>query len=117
MVEDRTALSLAVMMIELTQRDAVLALEVVDRADLAAPGPSPLDERIVAALADATGLMPLAELRLRCHVRDATLTIAESGSTSVDERSRAVASGSRSRCRPSVAVLLRQAIRLSAIYP
>jgi len=69
-VEHRAAPSLAPIAIALAQRGPALALEVVDPP---APGPSPLDERIAAALADIAGAMPFAELRTRCRVRAATL--------------------------------------------
>ena len=58
--------------IALTQRGDALALEVVDRREPVTPAPTSLDERIAAALADATA-MPFAELRSRCRVRAATL--------------------------------------------
>jgi hypothetical protein len=78
-VEHRAAPSLAPIAIALTQRGPALALEVVDppeasaSAQPAAPGQSPIDERIAEALADSGGAMPFAELRTRCRVRAATL--------------------------------------------
>jgi hypothetical protein len=51
------------MAVALTQRGPALALEIVDRAAPAATPPSPLDDRIVAALAEANGSMPFPELR------------------------------------------------------
>ena len=48
-------------------------MEAVDPPEPPAPGKSPLDERIAAALADIAGAMPFAELRTRCRVRAATL--------------------------------------------
>jgi hypothetical protein len=78
-VEHRAAPSLAPIAIALTQRGPALALQAVDppeastSAQPAAPGPSPLDERITAALADSDGAMPFAALRSTCRVRAATL--------------------------------------------
>src|SRR6516162_5159921 len=72
-VEHRAAPSLAPIAIALTQRGPALALEAVDPPEPPAPGKSPLDERIAAALADIAGAMPFAELRTRCRVRAATL--------------------------------------------
>ena len=51
-VEHRAAPSLAPIAIGLAQRGPALALEVVDPPEMAAPGPSTLDQRIAAALAD-----------------------------------------------------------------
>jgi AAA domain-containing protein len=72
-VEHRAAPPLGPMAVALTQRGPALALEVVDRAAPAATPPSPLDDRIVAALAEANGSIPFPELRERCRVRAATL--------------------------------------------
>jgi len=72
-VEHRAAPSLAPIAIALTQRGPALALEAVDPPEPPAPGKSPLDERIAAALADIAGAMPFAELRTCCRVRAATL--------------------------------------------
>ena len=72
-VEHRAAPPLGPMAVALTQRGPALALEVVDRPAPATAPPSPLDDRIVAALADASGSMPFPELRDRCRVRAATL--------------------------------------------
>ena len=78
-VEHRAAPSLAPIAIALTQRGPALALQAVDppeastSAQPAAPGPSPLDERITAALADSDGAKPFAALRSTCRVRAATL--------------------------------------------
>jgi hypothetical protein len=72
-VEHRAAPSLPVISLALAQRGDALALEVTDqRAEPPTP-PSSVDERIVAALAAATGPLPFADLRARCHVRTATL--------------------------------------------
>ena len=46
-------------------------METVDREEPTASAPQPLDERIIAELAGADGLMPFADLRTR--VRTATL--------------------------------------------
>ena len=72
-VEHPAAASVSPMTIELAQRGEALALEVADRREPVAPVPSSLDERIMAALADADQPMPFAELRARCRVRTATL--------------------------------------------
>jgi hypothetical protein len=75
-VEHRAAPPLGPMAVALTQRGPALALEVVDRpepAAAAAPAASPLDERIIAALAGANGSVPFADLRGHCRVRAATL--------------------------------------------
>ena len=69
----RAAPSFAPIAIALMQRGPALALEAVDPPEPATPSPSPLDERIAAALADIVGAMPFAELRTRCRVRAATL--------------------------------------------
>jgi hypothetical protein len=63
------------MAVALAQRGPALALEVVDRPEQApaSAAPSPLDDRIVAALAAANAPMPFPELRERCRVRAATL--------------------------------------------
>ena len=72
-VEHRAAPSLAPIAIALAQRGPALALEAVDPPEMAAPGPSTLDQRIAAALADSAGAMPFAALRSSCRVRAATL--------------------------------------------
>ena len=72
-VEHRAAPSMTPITIELAQRGAALALEVVDRRDPATPPPSSLDDRIVATLAGADGTLPFAELRACCRVRATTL--------------------------------------------
>ena len=48
-------------------------MEAVDPPEPAAPGPSTLDERIAATLADTDGAMPFAALRSTCRIRAATL--------------------------------------------
>ena len=72
-VEHRAAPSVEAIAIALTQRGPALALEAVDREEPAAPAPLPLDERIIAVLAEAEGSMPFAELRTRNRVRAATV--------------------------------------------
>ena len=52
-VEHRAAPALKPMKIELVEAGEALALQLVERADAAAPVPSSLDDRITAALADA----------------------------------------------------------------
>ena len=73
LVEHRAAPSPKPLTIELAQRGEALALEVADRREPVAPAPSSLDERIVAALADADKPLPFAELRSLCRVRAITL--------------------------------------------
>jgi len=72
-VEHRAAPSLAPIAIALMQRGPALALEVTDPPEPAAQGPTSLDQRIAAALADIAGALPFAELRRSCRVRAATL--------------------------------------------
>lgn len=72
-VEHRAAPSLAPIAIALMQRGLALALEVTDPPEPAAQGPTSLDQRIAAALADIAGALPFAELRRSCRVRAATL--------------------------------------------
>jgi hypothetical protein len=72
-VEHRAAAAMSPMTIELAQRGPALALEVVNRSAPAAPMPSSLDDRIIAALTEADMPMPLADLRALCRVRAATL--------------------------------------------
>jgi hypothetical protein len=61
------------MRLELAQTGEALALKVVDHCEPAAPVPRSLDERITAALANARGTLPFAELRFHCRVPAATL--------------------------------------------
>jgi AAA domain len=73
-VEHRAAPPLGPIAVALTQRGPALALEVVEQA--AAPTTAPptsLDDRIVAALAEAGSPIQFADLRERCRVRAATL--------------------------------------------
>ncbi len=72
-VEHRAAPSSRPLVIELVQNGPALALEAVERArPVAAQAPS-LEERVTAALAEAQGPLPFADLRARCRVRAATL--------------------------------------------
>jgi hypothetical protein len=73
-VEHRAAPPLGPMAVALTQRGPALALELVERA--AEPETAPhtsLDDRILAALAEAASPIQFADLRQRCRVRAATL--------------------------------------------
>jgi len=72
-VEHRAAASLPSIALELTERDAALALTVAEKQDPPAPSPVSIDERITAALAAAGRSVPLGELRQLCRVRHATL--------------------------------------------
>ena len=72
-VEHRAAPSPKPLAIELAQRGDALALEVADRREPVAPAPSSLDDRIMAALAQADQPLPFADLRAHCRVRTATL--------------------------------------------
>ena len=72
-VEHRAAPSPKPLTIELAQRGDALALEVADRREPVTPAPSSLDDRIIAALAEADRPLPFVDLRARCRVRTATL--------------------------------------------
>jgi hypothetical protein len=72
-VEHRAAPSAKPMRIELVQRGDALALEVVEQPATMTPAPTSLDQRIMAALADAVRPLPFAKLRACCRVRAATL--------------------------------------------
>ena len=78
-VEHRAAPPLGPIAIALTQRGPALALEVgdrpgpVDSTTVATPSESPLDDRILAALAETGATMPFAELRAHIRIRAATL--------------------------------------------
>jgi RecA-family ATPase len=72
-VEHRAAAALKPMKIALVEAGEALALQIVERNDDPAPAVTSLDERITAALADAASSLPFAELRSKCHVRNATL--------------------------------------------
>ena len=72
-VEHRAASSLPGMTLELAQRGDALALEVRQSTSEPAPPPSSVDERITTALMSANRALPIAELRVICRVRNATL--------------------------------------------
>jgi hypothetical protein len=72
-VEHRAAPSAKPMRIELAQRGDALALEIVEHPATMTGAPTSLDERVMAALADAERALPFAKLRSRCRVRAATL--------------------------------------------
>lgn len=72
-VEHRAAASLPSIALELTERDAALALAVVEKLDAPVPPAVSIDERITAALVAAGRSVPLGELRQLCRVRHATL--------------------------------------------
>jgi len=72
-VEHRAAPSPAPIAIALAQRGPALALETIDRPEPPTPRQSPLDQRIVTVLAEASGPLPFADLRARCRVRATTL--------------------------------------------
>lgn len=72
-VEHRAAPSLQPIELELAQREDALALQLRAREAPSAPAPDSLDERIKRTLATAGRPMQPAELRERCHVRNATL--------------------------------------------
>lgn len=72
-VEHRAAPSPKPLNIELASRGLALALEVAERGEPVAPPPTTLDERIIAALAEAELALPFSELRAHCRVRTATL--------------------------------------------
>jgi hypothetical protein len=71
-VEHRAAPSPKPWTIELAQRGNALALEILERQQPAAAQIS-LDDRVIAALADAAQPVTFADLRARCRVRAATL--------------------------------------------
>src|SRR5690606_4223979 len=73
-IEHRAAPSLPGMALELAQGGDALALEVRPSAAASTtPPPSSVDERITAALMNANGALPIAQLRAICRVRNATL--------------------------------------------
>jgi hypothetical protein len=61
------------MKIELVEAGEALALQLIERNEVAAPVPSLLDEHVAAVLAAVPSPMPFDELRCKCHVRTATL--------------------------------------------
>ena len=71
--EHRAAPSSRPLVVELVQNGPALALEAVERAKPVAVNTPSLDERVMAALAEARGPLPFADLRARCRVRAATL--------------------------------------------
>ena len=72
-VEHRAAAAMSPMTIELAQRGDALALEVADRREPTTPVAASLDDRIIAALAEAEEPLGFTELRAICRVRTATL--------------------------------------------
>jgi len=74
-VEQRAAQAIPALTLELAQRADALALEAVERQPRppAAAEPRTIDDRIAAALADASHPQPFADLRASCRVRTATL--------------------------------------------
>ncbi|WP_036286335.1 AAA family ATPase [Methylosinus sp. PW1] len=74
-VEHRAASAMPAIRLELTERADALALEVVDGRPQPAQGAEArsIDERIVAALAEAGAPQPFADLRALCRVRTTTL--------------------------------------------
>ncbi|MBV8316165.1 MAG: AAA family ATPase [Planctomycetaceae bacterium] len=71
--EHRAAPSSRPLVVELVQNGPALALEAVERARPVAVNTPSLDERVMAALAEAREPLPFADLRARCRVRAATL--------------------------------------------
>lgn len=71
--EHRAAPSSRPLVVELVQNGPALALEAVERAKPVAVNTPSLDERVMAALAQAQKPLPFADLRARCRVRAATL--------------------------------------------
>jgi RecA-family ATPase len=74
-VEHRAAAAMPAVTLELAERANALALEVVDHRSQPAPAAEPrsIDERIIAAIAEAGQPQPFTDLRARCRVRTATL--------------------------------------------
>ncbi len=72
-VEHRAASGMSARSLELVQRGPALALELVEWQAPPAAEPRSVDERIVAALAEAATPQPFADLRAICRVRTATL--------------------------------------------
>jgi RecA-family ATPase len=73
-VEHRAASALPGLILELVERDHALALEVLDHRIKPEPAePRTVDDRIAAALAQASGPLPFADLRAACRMRAATL--------------------------------------------
>ena len=72
-VEHRAAPGIAPQTLELVQRGPALALELVERQAPPPDAPQSVDDRIIAALAQAGQPQPFADLRAVCRVRTATL--------------------------------------------
>jgi hypothetical protein len=72
-VEHRAAPSTPAIDLELVPRHAALALEVLASAPCQTPASTSIDERITAALIDASQPLSISELRPLCRVRNATL--------------------------------------------
>lgn len=72
-IEHRAAPSLPPIALELVQRGLALALQLRTTQTAITPTTNSIDERITQALTGAARPMPLAEIRERCRVRNATL--------------------------------------------
>ena len=72
-VEHRAAPAMPPLALELAHRADALALEAVERHGPQTSPPRSLDDRIIAALADANRQMPVSVLRGICRVRSASL--------------------------------------------
>ena len=72
-IEHRAAPSPPSLALELQARGEALALQLAQPHSEPERAPSCVDERIIAALRDAAGTLPVKELRSRCRVRNATL--------------------------------------------
>ena len=72
-IEHRAAPSPPSLALELHARGEALALQLAQPPSQAAPAPSSVDERILAALQDAGRALTIGELRPLCRVRNATL--------------------------------------------
>lgn len=72
-VEHRAAPSTPAIDLELVPRNDALALEVVASAPHKNPTATSIDERITAALIDASQPLSISQLRSQCRVRKATL--------------------------------------------
>ena len=74
-MEHRAAAAMPGIALELIQRDNALALEPVhsDHQSERRVEPTPVDQRIAAALVDSQQPRPFAELRAACRVRTTTL--------------------------------------------
>ena len=75
-VEHRAAAAMAGVTLELAQRDDALALRLLQQAHHqpdSGTGPTSVDQRITAALADGGKPRPFSALRVSCRVRTTTL--------------------------------------------